>query len=351
MNKKQIPQKITLLRKLMKKNGLDGFVVTDNLDQFYLGGFYFYPHEAVFLITAKDVFCWTRELYLTDVAVRAPFMTTAADEDRLNTAIKQAQKCGLKKVGFDAAKEGYASGKLLAKNGFVECPSLISVLREVKDAAEIKIIRDACRIAYNAYEYVKPLIKTGMTELDVAAELEKYMRTHGATTTSFYTIVGFGEDCANPHHVTGSRKLKAEDCILMDFGCIYNGYCSDITRSWWHGKKEPAEYKKIWQLTDKARKAGIKAVKPGMATRDVDTIARNIIKAGGYGPYFTHGLGHGMGMENHETPYNNQESDAVLVAGNIVTVEPGIYLPGKYGVRLEDTVAVTETGCKILTKK
>ncbi len=351
MNKTQIPQKIVSLRKLMKKNGLDGFIVTDNLDQFYLGGFYFYPHEAVFLITHKDVFCWTRELYLTDVAVRAPFMTTVADEDRLNTAVKQAQKCGLQKVGFDAAKEGYASGRLLADNGFVQCASLINQLREVKDDNEIKIIRAACRIAYQAYEYVKPLIKTGMTELEVAAELEKFMRTRGATTTSFYTIVGFGEDCANPHHVTGSRKLKAEDCILMDFGCVYNGYCSDITRSWWHGKKEPAEYTKIWKLVDKARKAGIKAVKPGTATRTVDNAARDIIKAGGYGAYFTHGTGHGMGMENHEEPYNNQESDAVLTEGHIVTVEPGIYLPGKYGVRLEDTVAVVKTGAKILTKK
>lgn len=351
MDKKQVPEKIIALRKLMKKEELDGFVVTDNLDQFYLGGFYFYPHEAVFLITQKDVFCFTRALYLHDVATRAPFMTAQADEDRLNTAIAKAKALKLRRVGFDAAKEGYASGKLLAQNGFVECASFISKLREVKDAQEIKTIRAACRIAYQAYEYVKPLIKTGMTELDVAAELEKYMRTHGATTTSFFTIVGFGPDTANPHHVTGSRKLKAEDAILMDFGCVYNGYCSDITRSWWHGKKEPAEYKTIWQAVDKARKAGIKAIRAGVATRAVDNAAREVINAAGYGEYFNHGTGHGMGMENHETPYNSQESNEVLVEGNIVTVEPGIYLAGKYGVRLEDSLCVASDSGKILTKK
>ena len=351
MDKKQVPEKVLALRKLMKKEELDGFLVTDNLDQFYLGGFYFYPHEAVFLITQKDVFCFTRALYLHDVATRAPFMTLQADEDRLKTAVAKAKALKLRRVGFDAAKEGYASGKWLAQNGVAECASFISKLREVKDAQEIKTIRAACRIAYQAYEYVKPLIKTGMTELDVAAELEKYMRTHGATTTSFFTIVGFGPDTANPHHVTGTRKLKAEDAILMDFGCVYNGYCSDITRSWWHGKKEPAEYKTIWQTVDKARKAGIKAVRAGVATRAVDNAAREVINAAGYGEYFTHGTGHGMGMENHEAPYNSQESNEFLAQGNIVTVEPGIYLAGKYGVRLEDSLCVASDSGKILTKK
>ena len=351
MNKKQIPQKITLLRKLIKKNGLDGFLVTDNLDQFYLGGFYFYPHEAVFLVTSKDIFCWTRELYLTDVAVRAPFMTVSADEDRLNAAVKQAKKCGLKKVGFDAAKEGYAAGRLLAKNGFVECPSLISQLREVKDEGEVKIIRDACRIAYNAYEYVKPLIKTGMTELDVAAELEKYMRTHGATTTSFYTIVGFGEDCANPHHVTGLRKLKAEDCILMDFGCVYNGYCSDITRSWWHGKKEPAEYTKIWNIVDQARKAGVKALRAGVSAGAVDAAARDVIEKAGYGKEFFHTTGHGIGLQEHDRPILRAGAPDVLEENYVVTVEPGIYFDGRWGIRLEDSFLVTQKGSKKLTQK
>ena len=137
----------------------------------------------------------------------------------------------------------------------------------------------------------------------------------------------------------------------MDFGCIYKGYCSDITRSWWHGKNEPAEYKKIWNIVEKARKAGVKAVKPGVANKDVDAAARKVITDGGYGEYFTHRTGHGVGIEIHEQPYNSQTADTVLAEGNVVTVEPGIYLPGKYGVRLEDTMAAAKTGAKILTRK
>ena len=269
----------------------------------------------------------------------------------LGDAIDKARKLGLARPGFDAAKETYVSGGLLRASGFVEAGSLITTLRENKDAAELKLLRESNRIAYLTYEYIKPRVKTGMTEFEVAAEMERFMRAHGATTTSFYTIVAFGENTANPHHETSARKLKAEDAVLMDFGCVYKGYCSDITRSWWHGKKEPAEYTKIWHIVDKARKQGIKAVGIGVPTKKVDATSRGIISAAGYGQYFTHGTGHGVGIEIHEDPYNSQQSAAILSEGNIVTVEPGIYLPGKYGVRLEDTVAVAKSGAKILTKK
>ncbi len=163
--------------------------------------------------------------------------------------------------------------------------------------------------------------------------------------------MAFGANSANPHHETGDTKLKEEDAVLVDFGCLYKGYCSDMTRSWWHGNNEPAEYKKIWEITDAARKTGIQKVCIDIACKAVDGASHAVIEAAGYGPYFTHGTGHGVGLEIHEEPYNAQHSDAILKEGNIVTVEPGIYLPGKYGVRLEDTVAVTKTGAEILTKK
>lgn len=352
MSKTQnMPDKINVLRKMLQKNKLDGFIVTNNLDQFYLTGFFFYPNEAVLLIYKKGVTCYTRELYLQTVKKHAPYMNVIADENRIVSAVALARRLGLSRPGFDAAKETYTAGSLLRASGFVESASLINTLRETKDAAELKILRESNRIAYLTYEYIKPKVKTGMTELEVAAEMERFMRAHGATTVSFYTIVAFGENTANPHHETSERKLQAEDAVLMDFGCIYKGYCSDMTRSWWHGKKEPAEYAKIWKITDKARKMGIKAVQIGVPTKKVDATSRGIISAAGYGPYFTHGTGHGVGIEIHEDPYNNQQSGAVLAEGNVVTVEPGIYLTGKYGVRLEDTVAVTKTGAKILTKK
>lgn len=344
-------ERFTALRSMMRKNKLDGLIVTDSLDQFYLTHFFFYPNETVFLVHKKGVVAFTRGLYVEPFGKYAPDMEVIGSETRVVDAINKAHKLGLARVGFDAAKESYISGGLLHASGCVETGSLISTLRETKDASEIKILRDSNRLAYLAYEYIKPRIKTGMTEFEVAAEIEKFMRINGASKTSFYSIIGFGENSANPHHETGSRKLKAEDPIVLDFGCVYNGYCSDITRSWWHGKKEPAEYTKVWKIVDKARKAGIKAIGIGVPTKKIDATSRGIISAAGYGEYFTHRTGHGVGIEVHEEPCNDANSPAILAEGNIVTVEPGIYLPGKFGIRLEDTIAVTRTGAKILTKK
>lgn len=347
-----VQEKLAALRKYMRKQGLDGLLVTDNIDQFYLTNFFFYKDEAVFLIGLKKVVAFTRGLYEEPFSKFAPYMQVVGeDTDRKKAVLTYIQKLGLKKVGFDAAKEAYLSGCVFRKNGLVEVPSLISALRETKNVTELKAMRATNRLAYLTYEYIKPRIKTGMTEAEVAAEMERFMRVHGAKAPSFFTIVAFGENTSNPHHETGTRKLKANDAVLLDFGCVYDGYCSDMTRSWWHGNNEPAEYKKIWKITDNARKAGIKAAKIGINCRAVDATCRDLIDKAGYGEYFTHGTGHGVGLEIHEDPYNNQTSSYVLKEGNIVTVEPGIYLPGKYGVRLEDTVAITKAGAKILTKK
>lgn len=347
-----VQAKLAAVRRYMKQHQLDGILVTDHLDQLYLTDFFFYADEAVFLIHAKGVSAVTRSLYVDPFSKYAPYMDVLGeDTDRVKAMVKQAAKLGLRRVGFDASKESYLTGNFLRKSGFVEMESLFTTLRETKNAQEIKHLRSSNRLAYLTYAYIKPRIKTGMSECEVAAEMERFMRVNGAKSPSFFTIVAFGENTANPHHETGMRKLKADDAILLDFGCVYDNYCSDMTRSWWHGKNEPAEYKKIWKLTDTARKAGIKAAKIGVKCQAVDATCRTLITKAGYGDYFTHGTGHGVGLEIHENPYNNQTSAAVLKEGNIVTVEPGIYLPGKYGVRLEDTVVITKTGATILTKK
>ena len=343
--------RLSALKDLMQKNNLDGLVVTNNLDQFYLSNFFFYPNESVFLIHPKGIVCFTRELYVEPFGKFAPYMEVIGGENRVAATVAKVKELGLKNVGFDGEKESFLNGELMLKNGLVQQPSFITELRKTKDEAELKVMRESNRIAYLAYEYILPRVKTGMTECEVAAEMEKFMRAQGATTASFYTIVAFGENAANPHHETSDRKLKAEDAVLMDFGCLYKGYCSDMTRSWWHGKKEPAEYTKIWKLVDEARKKGIKAVRIGTPCKTVDATSREVISKGGYGEYFTHGTGHGVGMEIHENPYNSQLSEAVLKEGNVVTVEPGIYLTGKFGVRLEDTVAVTKKAANILTRK
>ena len=347
-----IQARLKAVRNALRKQQADSWVLTYNLDQFYLTGFFFYPGEAVLVIHPKGVACITRTLYVEPLKKFAPYLEIiGCDIDRLGTALSYVKKNKLRRVGFDAAKELYLPGKRMLQAGLKELPSLISGLRETKAADELKKMRAANRIAYLAYEYVKPRIKTGMTEGEVASMLEQFMRSQGASNVSFPTIVAFGENAANPHHETSTRKLKKEDAVLMDFGCIYAGYCSDITRCWWHGRREPEEYTRIWKIVDKARRTGIQTARVGTATREVDAQARGVIERAGYGAYFTHRTGHGVGIDIHEEPYNSADSQAILREGNVVTVEPGIYLPGKFGVRLEDTIAVMKTGANILTKK
>ncbi|WP_458401605.1 M24 family metallopeptidase [Candidatus Avelusimicrobium sp.] len=344
-------QKIEDLKALWKQDGLDGLVITDNIDQFYILDFFFYPAEAVLLLNETEIICFARQLYEETLKEKFPFMRVVGlDKQMAAAAVAEAAKLGLKRVGFDAGKESYMSGSLFKAAGFVEADSYISSLRQVKDEHEIAVLRESNRIAYQTYEYIKPLIKTGVSECEVAAEIEKFMRMKGASATSFQTIVAFGENSANPHHSTSSRVLKDNEAVLLDYGCVYGGYCSDITRCWWHGDNEPEEYRKIWNIVDKARRSGIAAQAPGVAAQKVDATARAIITDAGYGEYFTHRLGHGVGLDIHEEPCNDQTTKAILKKGNVLTIEPGIYLPGKFGVRLEDTTAVTDTQAEILTR-
>lgn len=350
--KQRIAEKMTTLARLMKRDDLDGLIITNNTDQFYLLEFYFGAGEAVLVLQKDSILCFTRQLYVQILSEKYPFIKIIGqDKQKAAAALAEVQKLRLKRVGFDAEKEGYITGSLFKAAGLVEAKSYISQLRQVKNEHEVALLRDSCKIAYDTYEYIRPWIKTGMTEFEVAAEMEKFMRMRGALSTSFPTIVAFGANTGNPHHVTSNRKLKENEAVLLDFGCIYEGYCSDMTRSWWHGDQEPEEYKRIWDVTNRAWKAGIAAEKPGMRCQQVDAIARGIITDAGYGDYFTHRLGHGVGLEIHEEPCNDQTTEAIMQKGNVLTVEPGIYLPGKFGVRLEETTVVTDDGVEVLTRK
>ena len=223
--KTKLNEKIVLLQKLMRKQQLDGLLVTYLPDQFYLTDFGFASAgEAVLLIHAKGAACFARSLYEQPLRAFAPYMNVwGEDADRLSAVAAYAKKLGLKHVGFEADKETYMAGKFFHAQGFVEVRGILSSLRVVKNKEELKRLRASNRLAYQTYEYIKPRIKTGMTETQVAAEMERYMRMNGASGTSFGTIVAFGENAANPHHVTGERKLKAEDAVLIDFGCLYQG--------------------------------------------------------------------------------------------------------------------------------
>jgi Xaa-Pro aminopeptidase len=340
-------------RRVLKQAGLDGYITLSVLEQRYLSGIELSTGEAVFLITPKKAYCITKRLIVSKMAPVSAFLKT---EDvpfgtMLEGALAKVKKLGLKTVAFDPAQIDFISGEKLLKEGFCRAEGLLGEMRLQKYEDEVAKLKKACKIAAEAFGEIQPKIKTGMTEEDVRILIANAMIKRGADSIPF-NIVCFGENTADAHHTPSkTRKLKANEAVLMDFGCFYEGYTSDMTRSWWHGKNEPAEYKKIWNIVEKARKAGVKALRKGVSAAEVDAAARQVIEAAGYGKEFFHTTGHGIGLEEHDRPILRAGSPEVLEENYVVTVEPGIYFENKWGIRLEDSFLVTQTGSKKLTQK
>mgnify|MGYP001195409151 FL=1 len=212
----------------------------------------------------------------------------------------------------------------------------------------MRAIEEAVRIADEAMVHLMSWIKPGVTERQVAWEAEVYMRTHGAEALSFTSIVAAGDHGAMAHAMTTDRAIERGDALVIDMGCVYDGYCSDLTRSFCVGEASD-EYLAVWNTVLEAQAAAEDAIRGGMPGVDADAVARKIIYGAGYEGKFVHGLGHGVGLAIHEKPRASLTSTDVLTPGTIVTVEPGIYVPGWCGVRIEDMVLVTEDGCRVLT--
>ena len=226
---------------------------------------------------------------------------------------------------------------------------IIEELRQIKDADELAIMQEAADVADRAFSHVLGLIKPGVTEMDIAAELEMFMRKSGASGPSFDTIVASGERSAMPHGVASSRTVGAGEFVTLDFGAYYRGYCSDLTRTVFVGQPTD-KHREIYAIVKEAQQYALDHLKPGMTGREGDALTRDIIARYGYGDNFGHGTGHGLGMDIHESPRLSATCDTVLQPGMVVTVEPGIYLPGFGGVRIEDDVVMTDSGIQILTR-
>jgi Xaa-Pro dipeptidase len=232
---------------------------------------------------------------------------------------------------------------------YPDASDALGFLRLRKDKEEIEAMRKAVKVAQNALEATIPLIKTGMTEKELAAELVVQLLKQGSEPElPFSPIVSGGPNSANPHASPTERKLQAGDLLVIDWGATVDGYISDLTRTFAVGQVE-AEFEKIHELVQEANAAGRAAGKPGIPCADVDKAAREVIESAGYGQYFTHRTGHGIGMEAHEEPYMRGDNMQILEPGMAYTVEPGIYLAGRNGVRVEDNVVVTETGSESLS--
>ena len=339
------------LRRTLKQAGLDGYITTDRLEQRYLSGIDLSDGEAVFVITPKQAYCVTKKLIVSKMAPAQKFMKTVDVPfgGMVDGALKLIADKKLKRVAFDPAQVGFETGELFVKHHFVRTCSLVGEMRRQKYADELACLKKACAIAKAAFEEVKGQIKTGMTEEQVRILMALALTRRGADSIPF-NIVCFGENTADAHHTPSkTRKLKKNEPILMDFGCFYEGYTSDMTRSWWHGDKEPAAYKQIWNIVETARKAGVKALRSGVSAGAVDKAARDVIERAGYGKEFFHTTGHGIGLQEHDLPILRAGAPDELEENFVVTVEPGIYFDGRWGIRLEDSFLVTKTGSKKLT--
>ena len=275
-------------------------------------------------------------------------------DNNLFTFLKELEsKNSLKRLGFEASNVVYNTWaklrELFQNVELVPLNNWVEELRMVKTEDEIEKIKKALMIAEQAFENILPLIKVGVSEKDIAIELEYQMAKLGSERPAFDTIVASGERGALPHGKASNKKLIGNEFIVFDFGAVYNGYHSDITRTVYFGNPSEEEIL-VYNIVLEAQKKAEEIIEEGLQCNFVDKVARDIIQENGFGNYFGHGLGHGVGLEIHELPRLSPKSDMVLKKGMVVTIEPGIYIPGKFGVRIEDMVVVDKSGSKILNK-
>jgi len=348
---KAVLQRVKDFQKLLKNAHLDGYVCVDETELHYFMPLFEEGDSAILLITPRQIYAFTKALLVPKLQLMSFLKIQVITSDLLTSVLNFARQKKLLRLAFNPDAIDFRTGEKLVQAGLTRLEGGVLEMRKAKYADEIATITAACRLTAQALDEVHPQIKTGMTEEEVSRLLACAMVKRGASSAPF-VIVSFGENCADCHHVpSNKRKLKKNDAVLIDFGCTYKGYYSDMTRSWWHGDKEPAEYTRIWHFVHMAKEAAAKQTQVGSPIAAIDKTARSIIEDGGYGEYFIHTTGHGVGLNIHEAPTVYKNTPGVLDENFVVTIEPGIYLPGKYGVRLEDTYLVTKKGAKSLTGK
>ena len=341
---------------LMNNASVEALLITDPYNLRYYTGFR--GGEGTALITGQDSKVIITDARYTEAAekecydgfVVRQFDATISIYDILQEYISDEH---ITELGFENESVSYSFYSKLTNNlkDMILKPldSTLLIPRQIKTPEEIELLRQAERIGDLAFEDILHVLKPGMTELEVAAEIEYSMKRHGAEGLSFDTIAASGVNSSMPHAIPSEKKLEMGDFLTMDFGCKYKGYCSDMTRTVCIGKASD-EQKKIYNIVLSAQLRVLEELRPGMQCKDVDAIARDYIKVQGYGQYFGHGLGHGVGLYIHESPAFNTRDTSVVKPGMIETDEPGIYLSGKFGVRIEDMILITEEGCESLAK-
>ncbi len=336
-----------------KSAQIDALLVSSWPNVTYLSGFM--GTESWIVVSPKNCYFITDSRYLEQAEAEAKGFKVLLRDGRsvFQMVSELVKKDKIRILGFESAivthsfylglEKHLGSGILKATSGFVE------TLREIKDSFEIGQLRKSADIAVKGFHYVRQIAQPGLREREVQARLEHFTKSIGSEKPAFDIIIASGARSSMPHCQTNETVLQNNQVLLVDMGVVYQGYHSDLTRPLFLGKINPL-YRKIYKIVWDAQRSGIRKVGPGVRASDVDAACRQAIKKSGYGKYFGHGTGHGVGLEIHEAPTVSSRSQTVLKPGMVVTVEPGIYLPGRFGVRIEDMVLITNKGNEVLTR-
>lgn len=340
------------LRGELKEHKLDALFISSAINIRYVTGFT--GSDSAAIVSSDQLILLTDFRYVEQVGKECPDWEVA---DRRN--ITQAEwignflrKNGLKRLGLEADHLSWQQYRKLSeavpKATLEPTVGMVEKLRVVKSAWEIELIRKALKIAETAFGELRKMLRPGVTEKELANELEILLRRGGASQSAFETIVAFAANASRPHARAGSSTLGRNSSVLIDWGARLEGYNSDLTRNLVVGKVA-SRFEELYQVVLDAQKAGIQAAGPGIGTSEVDAAARCVIAEAGYAERFGHALGHGVGLEVHEAPTLRNKSEDVLVPGMVVTIEPGIYIPDWGGIRIEDMVLITDDGCEVLS--
>ncbi|GAP00477.1 M24 family metallopeptidase [Fructobacillus ficulneus] len=346
-------ERLTKFQKLLQKLELQGMIISNASNMNYLIGFSGVPGDGV-LVVSQD-----KAAFITDARYENEYTGTlpegvdlAITRQYYPKAVEIVKEYGIDQLGFesDLPYAFYEELDDLLPEGvsFDAVPGAVEALRETKDDQEAAALRKATQVSIKAFNALLKEVKVGMTEKEVANRLDVLQKEFGAEKPSFETIVASGYRSAMPHGMASDKKLEAGDLVTVDFGYYVDGYTSDVTRTFALGEIDP-ELKKIYEIVKEANEITIEVLKPGVSGSEVDRVARDFITEHGYGEQYQHSTGHGAGLDIHEGPYLSSRSSDEIVAGNLLTVEPGIYLAGKGGVRIEDDILVTKDGHENLT--
>ncbi|CAH1191499.1 Xaa-Pro peptidase family protein [Paenibacillus sp. JJ-223] len=338
-------------REAIARQELDALLISSPFNRRYVTGFTGTAGWAV--ITQEQAWLVTDFRYVRQAEQQAmEFEVVQHGGEPLEFIREKLSTAGVKKMGFEKHHVPFADYEAYERTfaGIELAPTgnVIEKLRGIKDEEEQRCIRKAIEITEQAFAFILGVMKPGVTERDVATELEYFMRKKGAVSSAYPTIVASGARSALPHGLASDKPLGMNEFVTLDFGANYDGYCSDLTRTVFIGK--PTErHREIYGIVLDANKSVLEGLKPGMTGKEGDALAREYISRRGYGEYFGHGLGHAFGLEIHELMRFSKQTEDRLEPGMIMTVEPGIYLPDFGGVRIEDDILITDTGIEVLT--